>query len=279
MIGETGLQADIPEAEYHADPALSQSAVKVLLDCPARYKWQLDNPPEPKTAFEVGSAAHSIVLGVGLPIVVVQDGVRSASEGAKDYRTKAAQAHRDEIREAGQIPVLRQELDEVNAMAEAILSHPLARAILERDGDSELSAWWTDVASDGTEIRCRGRFDRVTTTLSDQPALVDVKTAAKPASPESFRKSVIDFAYDLQSDWYSTGFELITGQRPSFVFIVVEKNAPHLVGVHALDEKFAERGRRLRIAGLDRYAACMASDEWPGHGNEIHLLTPPAWAS
>ena len=32
-----GIYPDVPEADYHADEALSQSGAKLLLDCPARY--------------------------------------------------------------------------------------------------------------------------------------------------------------------------------------------------------------------------------------------------
>ncbi|MDP9182908.1 MAG: PD-(D/E)XK nuclease-like domain-containing protein, partial [Actinomycetota bacterium] len=119
----------------------------------------------------------------------------------------------------------------------------------------------------------------VTTTVAGLPAIVDLKTTGKSAAATPFAKSVVDFGYDLQDDWYSTGFELITGQRPSFVFIVVEKEAPHFVAVHTLDEFFKERGARLRRDALNLYAACHAADEWPAYGDDINVLTPPRWAS
>jgi len=264
MSDRKGLVPDFPEPEYHADPALSQSSAKVLLDCPARYKWQLDHPRKDTAAFDVGHAAHAKVLGVG-------------ANGS--VSTTAAKAFIAEARAAGQVPLKSDVAASVDAMAEAVLTHPMARLILEREGDAEQSAWWTDHADDGTPVACRARFDKVTTTVAGLPALVDLKTTGKSAAASPFARSVVDFGYDLQDDWYSTGFELITGQRPSFVFIVVEKEAPHLVGVHTLDVTFKERGARLRRDALNLYAACVAADSWPAHGDDINVLTPPRWAS
>jgi hypothetical protein len=270
-MGDTkGLVPDVPETQYHADPALSQSQAKVLLDCPARYRWQLDNPREDTQAFDIGHAAHAKVLGVGAEIEALD---------FDSWRTKAANEAATAARAAGRTPLLRKDADAVDRMAEAVLAHPTARAILEREGDSELSAWWQDAADDGRTVNCRARFDRITTTLSEQPALVDLKTTARSAAPGTFAKAVVDYGYDLQAAWYTHGFEVITGQPASFTFVVVEKDAPHLVAVHTLDDYFLERGERLRREAINIYAACAAADEWPGWGDEIHLLTPPRWAS
>jgi hypothetical protein len=276
MSDLTGLYAGFPEAEYHAHPALSQSQAKVLLDCPARYRWQLDNPREDTTAFDVGTAAHSKVLGVGSEVVVIPDEHLSVDGKAS---TKAAKEFIAAARADGRTPILRVQADAVDAMAEAVLAHRTARAILEREGDSELSAWWVDGADNGAEVQCRARFDRITTTLSDLPALVDLKTTGRSAAPDAFTKAVVDYGYDLQATWYAHGFEAITGQPATFTFIVVEKDAPHLVAVHTLDEVFQERGERLRRNAIDTYAACVAADTWPAHGDEIHILTPPRWAA
>ena len=60
------IRLGVPEREYHADPAFSQSQAKVLLDSPAKYRWQRDNPPAPRDHFDFGHAVHAKVLGIGL---------------------------------------------------------------------------------------------------------------------------------------------------------------------------------------------------------------------
>ncbi|MDP9181224.1 MAG: PD-(D/E)XK nuclease-like domain-containing protein, partial [Actinomycetota bacterium] len=149
MAERKGLVSDFDEADYHADPALSQSAAKVLMACPARYRWQLDHPRADTAAFDVGHAAHAKVLGVGADIEVIE---------ADSWRTKATTEAASNARAEGKVPLLRKDSDAVDLMAEAVMAHPMARLILEREGDAEQSAWWTDHADDGTPVECRARF-------------------------------------------------------------------------------------------------------------------------
>ena len=99
---EAGVLDDLPDPEYHAHPALSSSGARKLLppSCPARFKWERDNPPPSRPALDIGSAAHKQVLGVGADIVVVE---------ADDWKTKAAQETRKAAYAAVQIPLLRYE--------------------------------------------------------------------------------------------------------------------------------------------------------------------------
>lgn len=267
----TGVIDGYPEADYHAHPALSRSGAKTLLSNPARYRWEADNHGTTKDAFDVGTAAHAIVLGVGLDELDVID--------AADWRTNVAQAAKKASHEAGRTPILKAQFDATLAMAEAVLDHDTARAILEREGNAEQTIFWTDTADDGTEVECRARIDYLTTDADGLPALVDLKTTGKDAGPTSFAKSVVDYGYDLQDAFYTRGFEAVTEQPSSFTFIAVESAAPHFVAVHTLDEAFRRRGHELREAAVNRFAFCTANDDWPAHGNDIHILTPPRWAA
>lgn len=268
---ELAIIDGFPEADYHAHPALSRSGAKTLLSNAARYRWEADNHGPTKDAFDIGSAAHAIVLGVGLDELDVID--------AADWRTKAAQAAKKASHAAGRTPILKAQFADTLAMAEAVLAHPTARAILEREGDPEQTIFWTDQADDGSDVECRARIDYLTTDEEGQPALVDLKTTGKDAGPTSFAKSVVDYGYDLQDAFYTRGFEAVTQQPSSFTFIAVESAAPHFVAVHTLDEAFRRRGRELRMTALNRFAYCTANDDWPAHGNDIHVLTPPRWAA
>ena len=59
---DVGIHDGVPEADYFASPALSQSQAKTLLDCPARYRWERENPQPHRDAFDIGHAAHSLSL-------------------------------------------------------------------------------------------------------------------------------------------------------------------------------------------------------------------------
>ena len=93
MIQHTSGIHDVPESDYHGDRrSLSVSGAKVLLDCPARYKWQQDNPVH-KDAYDFGHVAHELILGKGAGYRVLDfDSWRS-----KDAREAKDQAHADGV--------------------------------------------------------------------------------------------------------------------------------------------------------------------------------------
>src|SRR5215469_11135399 len=114
VITEPGIY-EIDEATYHGDPvpggSLSSSGARKLLppSCPAKFAWERENPPEPTKALDLGTAAHSLVLGIGKPLAWID---------AEDWRTKAAKEWRDAARAEGSVPLLLHEFNQVDAMAQ-----------------------------------------------------------------------------------------------------------------------------------------------------------------
>ena len=129
---EPGLYGHVPEDEYHADrESLSVSGAKDLLRAPALYQWRLDHAEE-HDYFDFGSAAHAYLLGAGRPVESVD---------AADWRSAAARAERDRIRDEGSIPVLLQEWVRIQDMADAISHHRMASSLLD-DGRPERNQRW-----------------------------------------------------------------------------------------------------------------------------------------
>jgi exodeoxyribonuclease VIII len=159
----------------------------------------------------------------------------------------------------------------IEGMAAAILAHPLARELLT-GGRAEVTVRWDDPET-GLPCKARGDYWR-----PDIDTLVDVKTAEN-ASPEAFAKSVANYRYHVQSAHYRAGFKALGWHIEQFVFIVVEKRAPHAVLVAMLDDAATERGEGLYREEMETMAACVESGEWPAYGNGIQILTLPRWAA
>ncbi len=255
-----GFHADIPEAEYHAHQgSLSFSGAKTLLKSPALYQWQRQNPVH-KDIFDVGSAAHHLVLGIGEEIVVVE---------ADDWRTKAAQEAKAKARAENKIPVLAKTYIKVVEMAEVLSSHTRAMELLSA-GTPEVSAFAVD---EETGVLRRCRFDWFSDTL------VDYKSADS-AHPDAFARAAANLRYFQQDPYYSDIAADLGHANDGFEFIVQEKEPPYLVSVLRLDADARRRGREENRRALSLFDECTQSGEWPGYGpnDRTQTIRLPKWA-
>lgn len=262
----SGLVFDMPEVEYHARPELSSTGARRILDSPARFQWEQTHRVESR-AFDVGHAVHAKVLGVGLTVVAYPD---EHLTPAGNPSTKAATvAWETEQRAAGLAPISRADMTLIDAMAEAVLAHAGARAVLERPGHAEVSAFATDP---DTGVRLRARADRF-----DDTGLVDLKTTAGSASVSGFGRDAAKHGYPVQEAHYADTFSWITGERAQMTFVVVEKRAPHFVAVHQLDDVTRIAARDLAARARATYAECTVTDTWPAYGDDILTTQMPGW--
>lgn len=262
-----GIYPGVDEESYHADTtSLSSTGARLVLQSPAKYKWRQEHTLR-KPYFDLGSAVHTIVLGVGAEIRPID---------ADSYRTKSAQEARDKAYAEGVTPLLAGDFALAHAMADAVREHPAASALL-KSGEAEQSVYWTDAA---TGIRLRARIDWLTTSPhGTTPVLVDLKTTGKSAHPKDFAKTAAQYGYHFQAAWYLTALrETHVADNADFVFVTVEKEAPHLVSVTRLSEDALALGEIQMRQAINTYAACIETGEWPGYGDVVHDIDLPAWA-
>jgi hypothetical protein len=268
-----GIVPGIPDETYHADrDRFSQSAAKVLLTSPAKYRHWRDNPPPPKAAFDLGHVVHALVLGVGAGYVAIPADLLDTRGGLS---RKDGKAWVKKQRAAGLIPLKGDVLDGAKAMADAVLTHPGARVIFEAEGDVEVSFYWT-----ARGVECKGRADKLA-AIHDGLAVVDLKSA-RDASPGGFARDAAKFDYRIQGGSYSDALGTITGEdHLSFpvVFVAVETEPPHLVGLYSLAPWDVDAGRQRWHDALDLLTQCRATSEWPGYATEIVTLDLPPWAA
>jgi len=269
----TGIVPVLEESIYHAHPALSSTQARQILDSPARYHYAKSHPQGHKDAFDLGTAVHTKVLGVGHPAITYPDEHLTPSGAVS---TKAATVDWvAEQRRNGLVVLTADRLSTVDEMAEAVLRQPTAKLLFEQEGQAEASVFATDPA---TGVEMRARFDFLPNLNSRNPIAVDLKTTGKEASPEGFVKSVLNFGYDVQEEHYEDTLQLSGADEIPFVFVVVETSAPYLVGVHQLDIVFREMGKTKARRARELLAACTASNEWPGYAEAVTLLGPPIYA-
>lgn len=265
---------DLDAETYHADPvpdgSLSQSGAKRLLppSCPALFRHWADTAQAHKQVYDLGRAAHGLVLGIGDPLVVID---------ADDYRTRAAREARDAAYTDGATPLLSVEHDQVQAMAAALRAHPVAGDLLAPGrGRAEQSLFWID---EETGVWRRAMLDWLTETTYGLPLVVDYKTCAS-AEPGAVSGAVAKFGYLQQDPWYLDGVEAcgLAPHGAAFVFVFQEKTPPHLITICQLSPEAREWGRRLNRKALDTYRRCRDAGHWPGYADEVISVDIPGWA-
>lgn len=263
VIGR-GVIPNMPEAEYHAHPALSSTGARLLLDAPVKFKYRQDHPQPAKAAFDLGSAAHTKVLGIGANTVVYPDEHLTAGGNVS---TKAATVEwARQQRADGLIPITEADARRVDAMAEAVLADPDARAVLEGIAGREVS-----IITEVDGVPMRARFD-----IYDGAHGADLKTA-RDSSPNGFNRAVGSHGYHVQQRWYEEAHLAATGRELEwFKFIVVDVAPPHVVGVYDLDFMWRENAIGKTARARVTYRECLARDVWPGYG--AMTLTAPTWA-
>lgn len=269
-----GVYDGLDEAVYHADtaladgfgPSLSSTGAKSVLHAPAKFEWEQGNPSYERK-FNVGTAVHTRVLGIGDGIVQYPDEYLTKS-GAISSKAEVKEWEKEQ-RAAGLVPLKAEQARDVINAAESVLTHPVASRVLAA-GRPEQSIYATDTA---TGVTMRGRVDWLRGN-----AVIDLKTTGQSAHPWRFARTCADLGYDLQAAWY---LKILTelGYPADFPYlhVVVEIEPPYLVSVVQLDDDSLAAGWAQAERALETYARCVETDDWPGYPEEITPITLPQY--
>ena len=166
---QPGIYDGISNADYHADPALGSTSLKTLATkTPAHYQHEKRHPKS-SAAFDLGTAAHSLILEDDLSGIKAIPFDNWLSKAAKDAKVAAVAD--------GKLPLLARELTQILAMRDAVMDHPTASAMFTGH-KAEQSVFWEE---DGLTLKCRPDAWK-------PGALIDLKTA-RSADPNEFGKT------------------------------------------------------------------------------------------
>lgn len=272
----------IDEAAYHRDdlgidaPMLSASIANILLrqsplHAHAAHPKLGGFPCEESETFDLGTAAHALILeGSEDRYVVVE---------ANDWRTNAAKDKRDEARTAGKTPLLLKQVENVRNMARRVRSNlaqfkelpqPLAH------GTPEQTLVWQDHG-----VWCKARVDWL---HHDLMCIDDLKTGAVSAKPDAWTRTMYGRGGDIQAAFYLRGLIAVGGDTfgpghdPIFRWLVVENSYPYATSVISLSpEGLAHASDQVEQA-IQLWARCLARDSWPGYPTRTCYVDPPAWS-
>lgn len=257
--------------DYHRDivpgGSLSSSGARKLLDpgCPSQFDYDRKHPQGPKKEFEIGSAAHKLVLGEGPELRRID---------VADWRAKGAQAAGAEARAEGAIPLKRDDYDQVHAMADALRRHSTASSLFDpTGGEPEKSLYWQDGE---TGVICRARPDWLPHPGPGRLIVPDYKTAAK-VDRKSIQKAIRDRNYHAQAAWYLEGARHVglCDDKAVFLLVFQVKAPPYHVVVVQVDALDLRIGHAKNQVARAIYRECAESGHWPAYGDDIEIVSQP----
>ena len=252
------IHHDIPEADYHQRAGCSASQLRTLLTKSAAHlQHQRRHPQEETAALRVGRLLHCMVLTPGLVkanFTIAPDINRRTNAGKEEWERFIAA-------NSSKTVVTNEEWGDAHGMAQAAQSTGLFSK-----GQPEISIFGS---MNGVDVKSRIDW-------FNAGEIIDVKSTSSVASPREFQRTVWNWGYGLQAAFYMR-MARAAGLSPSkFVFVAVEKEAPHVVGVYDLDPTVIELFDRQIDDLIEEYKQSLVVDVARSWGR--HTISIPTWA-
>jgi hypothetical protein len=269
-ITEAGAYIDVPSTVYFSDPcpvpSLTQSIAKVLCDKTALHAWHehpclggsATDEGEPYNKVKaIGNAAHSILLGRGKSVAVLD---------YADFKTKGAQQSREEVESRGAVAILKKHHDDALTLVAAVRNQ-----VASIKGCENAFAFGHGEVVLAAEID--GIWLRTMIDWMESPLILDdLKTTGMSVAPHGLGRMMADAGWDIQAATQELILDTLDPEhagRRKFRFFPVENNAPHALVVAQLSEAVMTMGRKKLAYAMDVWRRCMATGEWPAYPAEI----------
>ena len=165
------------------------------------------------------------------------------------------------------------EAERVELAAASVMRHKVVGLLRQRGGFEVTLRYELD------GIKCKARLDKyIPATSGLPPIVIDLKkVAAGKAGSDSFAKSIVDYDYCFKAAWYVDAVHAVVGVKPTFIWVVVEDEAPYGVNVIQADGSDLAIGRMQYRDCMAKYIHGMRTGEWPGYAQRIQVGGAPEW--
>lgn len=259
-----GIFPQVPFDEYLADPALSRSRLRTLLEAtPMDFNAGLE--VEETEAMRRGTALHMSVLEPDRFDELVRPMPKY------DGRTNAGKAAKAEWLEANAGKVAIAEDDYMLAQeTAALVRRKNGPAAALRDGQSEVSMFW-----DQHGTRCKARVD----FASPERGLVcDIKSTTKNLDDRTVTQSLTDNYTAMQLAMQNAAHYALTGKPVACYLLMVRLKRPVDLRLVYVTPAWIEYGEAQFMRALAIYRECVASGSWPGWAERgVTEVVPPQW--
>jgi hypothetical protein len=262
-ISKPGIYRGVSSVDYFSDPcpepSFTQSLCKLIIERSPRHAWTAScrlNPnfePDEDTKFDVGNAAHRIILGRGKEFEILD---------FNDWRTKAAQEAREEAAENGKIGILLHQFERASDMAQAlsrqIQHHEDSDAFTK--GAAEVMIVWEE-----NGIWFRSLLDWL---HDDLRTVDDLKTSDWSMAPHVLGIRAEAAGWEVQAAFIERGLDILDPEgagRRRFRFIGQETDDPHALNVMHMSKYWMTMGHKKVQTGVDIWRRCIEAGKWPAY--------------
>lgn len=250
----------ITQDEYRKMDGLSSSDIKILLENPYCFIHKI--PQEKTKSLSLGSLVHSLVLEIDeieKRYVIVP---RELNKREKEYKEIASIAQ-SEQKELIEYSMWLQARNIAASLSRTNVFNLIQKSVKEMSFTREI---------DDVLFKCRPD-----SYLEKEGIIFDLKTTSlkNGASASEFLKNVANYKYYIQAALY-----LSVLQAKEFYFVVIETNAPYMIGVYKLDAQSLEFGNDKIKEAVEVFNNLNAykKNHYLGKERElVQTLTLPNW--
>lgn len=243
----------IPDNEYFAIPAFSNSAAKLLLDSPKHFKANSFN----------GSPASRI--GTIFDIMMTSQDLLTELAIYKGHKNLGVKAQPFIDKNKDKMVVTEDEYSTAKKMYEAQDPHFVTAFRKTRNqvvfvGEIE-----------GVPVKAKP--DCIS---EEKKTIYDIKTTSKSMS--KWERDLYDSYYHTQAAWYLKLARLAGLDMEKFVFFVVESSTPYCYRLFNATAEVIEDGEEDIERAFQIYKQCYLTDDWTeGYPDDVVQLERPYW--
>lgn len=259
--------------DYHASIGVSKSHLDYVAANSLRKYWYKYRAPLDQRIVEETTPAK--VMGSGIHCAILQPDLfrkQYVANPGIDRRSNAGKAEWQVFvaEHKGKTILSDDDFQTCLAIRDAVHRDPVARGLLH-GCIFEQPVFAVDPET-GELIKCQ-----IDALHEGGSHIVDLKST-DDASPAGFARSAANYRYPLQPPWYLDVLDAAFGEYPeNWVFMAVEKDPPHEIGLYFAQPEDIQRGRLAARRDFMRIVEASRANAWPSYSTEVLPLTLPTW--
>ena len=246
--------------EYHAETAISSSAVKTVHGKSLAH-WKARSNFTATTAMAIGTCVHDMCLENGQGVM----------RGPADRRGNAWKDAFADAEAGGKLLLTAGDYDLARNVADSVLFHPVGQIMAGKDTLNEASFFAADPET-GLTLKTRPDSFHM-----ERGIVYDLKTC-QSSLPRDVARDVNTYSYALQAAFYLKVLRLAGYEAKRFSFVFVEKTAPYAVNISELSDDFLQYAEREVDATLMKIAEASLVNRFDtGYSDKVNTLELPRW--